>query len=144
MTSCDAIAEELRAALDVYRAGKPARSPVTVLYELSDGDGFRSYHTRIAGDESRFAEGALDYAECDVVIRTTPEALHRILAGELAGREAVMSGALDIRKVPSMQKLMVLRALFSRYTKARRRQASGDCVVAGEAPADGAGGLAAR
>jgi hypothetical protein len=119
--SCEEVAAELRAALDVYSSGGRRPKPVTVLYELLDGETIRPFHTRIRDGETWFAEGALDYDECDLVLRTAPETLHRVMSGELAGREAVMSGMLDFRKAPSIAKLMVLRSLFAQHVKARRR-----------------------
>jgi hypothetical protein len=119
--SCEQVAAELRAALDVYSSGRRRPKSVTVLYEFLDGATVRPFHTRILDGQTWFAEGALDYDECDLVVRTAPETIHRIMSGELAGREAVMSGTLDFRKAPSVAKLMVLRSLFAQYMKARRR-----------------------
>jgi hypothetical protein len=124
--SCEQIAAELRAMLDVASTSpslvqRTLKQPLTVSYEFLDQDAIRPFHLRLAGGVGTLQEGALDYEQCDVVVRTTPLALHRILNGDLGGREAVVSGILDVRKAPSMAKLMQLRALFNRYLKARKR-----------------------
>jgi hypothetical protein len=64
------------------------------------------------------------YDTVDVVIRATPDTLHRMTSGELGGREAMASGLLDIRKAPSMPKLLLLRALFNAHKKAQLRAAA--------------------
>lgn len=97
------------------------RSALTVLHELVDDRGeIVPWSYRLAAGVGTLTPGALDYDACDIVIRTTPADLHRILSGELGGREAVVSGILDLRKAPSMAKLLVMRALFNRYLKLRR------------------------
>ena len=125
--SCRDVAEKLRGTLALH--GGRRTGSLTVLYELVDGDGLQTFHTQIRDGVSRFGEGALDYEACDIVIHATPLTLHRILSGELAGREAIMSGGLEIRKAPSMSKLLVLRSLFARYMKAQRRSTRGKCTV---------------
>ena len=47
------------------------------------------------------------------MIRTEPLTLHRLTSGELNGREAIVSGLLDIRKAPSVTKLLLMRGLFT-------------------------------
>ena len=66
-------------------------------------------------------EGGIPYDDADIVIRTEPLTLHRLTNGDLGGREAIVSGRLDIRKAPSMPKLLFMRSLFNGYKKARLR-----------------------
>ncbi len=127
--SCDEIVTELAAMLDmnIKNPGFVQRTlanSLTVMYEFQDGDAEHPYHFIMADGTARLAAGALPYDACDVVIRTTPDTLHRLLHGELGGREAIISGVLDIRKAPSMAKLLVMRALFNRYIKASKRATS--------------------
>ena len=67
--------------------------------------------------------GAVPHDEVDIVIRAEPSTLHRLTSGELNGREAIVSGLLDIRKAPSMPKLLLMRGLFNQYKKAQARGA---------------------
>lgn len=119
------IAEQLQAMLAVSQASpgfaqRMTHRSVVVQFELvADGD-VVPYHLWLSGVDGAVSPGARDHDDCDIVIRTDPATLHRLLEGELGGREAIISGRLDIRKAPSMPKLLVMRSLFNRYTKARR------------------------
>ena len=147
--TCDEIVAELSEML-MLGADSPSivrrtrNGGLTVLHELRDGERIVPYHYRLVAGVGTLAPGALQYEDCDIVIRTTPTALHRILSGELGGREAVASGLLDLRKAPSMPKLLILRALFNRYLKAHKRGEAG-ARAGGEAGirTGGAGGTRA-
>jgi hypothetical protein len=122
------IVAELRTMLDLGRTSpsvvrRTQRQPLTVAYEFVDADGVHPYHLRIAAGAGTLTAGALSHDEADIVVRTSPTAMHRLLNGDLGGREAVVSGILDLRKAPSMPKLLVLRALFNTYLKAHKRGA---------------------
>jgi hypothetical protein len=71
--------------------------------------------------ERSVTPGAVAYDDADVVIRAEPITLHRLTSGDLSGREAIVGGLLDIRKAPSLPKLLQMRALFNRYKKALQR-----------------------
>jgi len=99
------------------------RNNLKILYEFLDGEQVVPYHFILQAGNTVFQPGALDYQECDLVIRTTPETLYKILAGQLSSREVLLSGALDIRKAPTMNKLLLFRALFNQYRKSKLREA---------------------
>ncbi|GIH22229.1 hypothetical protein Aph01nite_05390 [Acrocarpospora phusangensis] len=126
MTVAEAVAE-LRDML-AASGGNPtiadrlARGSLSVLYEFENPDGtIEPYLMRVRRDLREVAPGAVSYDEADIVIRTEPLTLHRLSNGELGGREAIVSGRLDIRKAPSMPKLLFMRSLFNSYKKHRLR-----------------------
>lgn len=80
-----------------------------------------TYLLAIEPDRASVERRSAPYDEVDVVVRTTPDTLRRVTSGELGGREAMVSGLLDLRKTPSMPKLLLMRALFTAYKKARLR-----------------------
>ena len=104
-------------------------SDLVVLYELREGTDaageplLRPHVMRVSQQERSVAEGAIPYDEADIVIRAAPATLHRLTSGELNGREAIVSGALDIRKAPSLPKLLLMRGLFNQHKKNRARGA---------------------
>lgn len=108
------------------------RQRLTVLYEFLPPDAAETdseppivpYLLVISPERSGVTAASAPYQDVDVVVRTTPDTLHRVTNGELGGREAVVSGQLDIRKVPSMPKLLLLRALFNVHKKSRLRKAA--------------------
>jgi hypothetical protein len=112
-----------------------------VLYEFLPATGEPSaepvpYLLTVSPEGSGVAPGGAPESEVDIVIRATPQTLHRVINGDLGGREAMASGLLDIRKAPSMPKLLVMRALFNGYKKARLR---GDLPATSQPPVDAAG-----
>lgn len=122
----DDIVGELRQMLDVS-SGNPTLmqrlgNGLTVLYEFSvpDGDPV-PYLMTVRPQERSVTPGAVAYDDADVVIRAEPITLHRLTSGDLSGREAIVGGLLDIRKAPSLPKLLQMRALFNRYKKALQR-----------------------
>lgn len=97
-------------------------STLTILYEFQGPEGgCEPYVLRIGGDDWSVRPGRIAPEQADIVIGTTPDTLHRLTNGELGGREAMVSGLLDIRKAPAMPKLLLMRALFNRHKKARQR-----------------------
>jgi hypothetical protein len=121
------IVVELRQMLEVSR-GNPtltqrlAGGSLTVLYEfrVPDADSV-PYLLTVAPDRRAIEPGAVPYDKVDIVIRAEPLTLHRLTSGDLSGREAIVGGLLDIRKAPSLPKLLQMRALFNRYKKALQR-----------------------
>lgn len=95
---------------------------VTVQYEFVTPSGVSPYYCRASGADWELAQGSLPDGDADVILRATPQALLAIIKGEVGGREAVMSGALDLRKAPSMPKLIAMRGMFNRYAKAQARR----------------------
>jgi hypothetical protein len=103
-------------------SGRLAKGSLSVLYEFQAEDGsVESYVMRIQPGMRGVEEGGIPYDDADIVIRTEPLTLHRLTNGDLGGREAIVSGRLDIRKAPSMPKLLFMRSLFNGYKKARLR-----------------------
>lgn len=94
---------------------------ITIQYEFEDGDAVHAYHSSVQGTEWNFGEGALPDEECDVILRTTPQVLHDVLKGVTGGREAMLNGQLVMRKGPNHPKLLLMRAIFNRYTKSQER-----------------------
>jgi putative sterol carrier protein len=94
---------------------------IVIQYEFTDDDALHTYHSVVHGTEWKFGEGALPDQDCDVILRTTPTVLRDVLAGVTGGREAMLSGRLAMRKGPSHPKLLLMRAIFNRYTKAQER-----------------------
>jgi hypothetical protein len=95
---------------------------LSVQYEFEAPDGStRPYVMRVGGSRWDVEPGRMPPDSVDIVIGTSPDTLHRLTSGALGGREAVVSGLLDIRKAPSMPKLLLMRALFNRHKKARLR-----------------------
>lgn len=90
---------------------------ICVQYEFPGEDGARSYVTRIDRDQWELIEGAAPDDECDVIVTASAETLYGILHGELGGREAMVSGRMDLRKAPSVRNLLLMRAMFNMYTK---------------------------
>ncbi|MEO3813431.1 hypothetical protein ABGB17_30910 [Sphaerisporangium sp. B11E5] len=126
MTVQEAVAElrEMLAASgsNTTIADRLARGSLSVLYEFLGPDGaVEPYVMRVRRDLREVAAGAVPYDQADIVIRTEPLTLHRLTSGELGGREAIVSGRLDIRKAPSMPKLLFMRSLFNSYKKTRLR-----------------------
>jgi hypothetical protein len=126
MTIEDVVAE-LRDMLEVSRrnptlAQRLGGGALTVLYEFQTGGPEPTpYLLTVERDRRAIEPGAIPYEQADIVIRTEPLTLHRLTSGELGGREAIVSGLLDIRKAPSMPKLLLMRSLFNRYKKALQR-----------------------
>jgi hypothetical protein len=95
---------------------------LVVLYEfIEPGGSLSPFVMRVGGRRWGIEPGSIDPAEADIVIRTSPDTLHRLTSGALGGREAIVSGLLDIRKAPSMPKLLMMRALFNQHRKSRLR-----------------------
>ena len=123
----DEIVVELRQMLAVSRgntslADRLGRRNLTVLYEFLVPDAEPVPYLLTVGREVRSIEpGAVPYDDADIVIRAEPTTLHRLTSGDLSGREAIVGGLLDIRKAPSLPKLLQMRALFNRYKKALHR-----------------------
>ncbi|GAA2446684.1 hypothetical protein GCM10010191_74730 [Actinomadura vinacea] len=120
MTAAEVVAE-LREIVAATRgngtiARRLAGGSLTVLYEFPE-----PYTLVVRGDERRVDEGAVPYADADIVIRAEPLTLHRLTSGELGGREAIVGGLLDIRKAPALSKLLLMRSLFNVHKKARAR-----------------------
>lgn len=90
---------------------------ITVQYEFPDG----ACWCRAEGPDWTLEPGSLPDEQCDIVVRTSPDVLYGILHGSLGGREAMVSGKLRLRKAPPMPMLLVMRAMFNRYTKAAAR-----------------------
>lgn len=126
MTVAEAVAElrEMLAASGANPtiASRLARGSLSVLYEFQGPDDtIEPYVMRVSPDVREVEPGGVPYDEADIVIRTEPLTLHRLSNGELGGREAIVSGRLDIRKAPSMPKLLFMRALFNSHKKMRMR-----------------------
>ena len=125
--SVEEIVAELRDVLDTSRlhpglAQRLVGGTLTVLYEFQTGAGQEAPHVMTVGEQTRSVRpGSVPYDEADIVIRTEPLTLHRLTSGELNGREAIVSGLLDIRKAPSVTKLLLMRGLFNQYKKAQAR-----------------------
>lgn len=137
MTVAEAVAElrEMLAASggNPTIADRLARGSLSVLYEFQSPDGtVEPWLMRVRRDLREVEPGGVPYDEADIVIRTEPLTLHRLTNGELGGREAIVSGRLDIRKAPSMPKLLFMRSLFNSYKKTRMR-ASQESACAVEA-----------
>lgn len=94
---------------------------ITLQYEFVVDGEVHAFHTKARGTEWTFAEGALADEECDVILRTAPNVLHEVLLGVTNGREAMLSGQLSMRKAPNHPDLLLMRAMFNRYTKSRER-----------------------
>lgn len=124
-TTVDEVLAELTAMASVTRThsglrGRLLGSDLTVRYEMTgDDDAVRPYLLRVTADEAEVVPATTEAA--DIVIRAHPHTLHRLISGDLGGREAIASGLLDIRRAPSVPKLLVMRALFNTYRKALRR-----------------------
>jgi putative sterol carrier protein len=97
------------------------KKDITIQYEFVDGDAVHAFHSAVHGTDWTFGEGAQPDEDCDVILRTTPKVLSEVLTGVTGGREAMLSGALSMRKAPSHPKLLLMRAIFNRYTKAQER-----------------------
>ncbi|PRX46634.1 hypothetical protein B0I33_107211 [Prauserella shujinwangii] len=125
--SVDEIVGELREMIEVS-----LRNPTTLRRLLGNSIVIQYQFVRPGGDVVPYVltvadgrggvePGEVPEQDADLVIRTEPITQHRITSGELGGREAVVSGMLDIRKAPSMPKLVFLRSMFNQYKKARLR-----------------------
>jgi putative sterol carrier protein len=97
------------------------RRRISVQYEFTVGDATHSYYCVADGPRWTFTEGTLPESECDVILETTPDILSDILHGRLGGREAIVSGKLNMRRAPSMPMLLMMRGMFNRYQKAVAR-----------------------
>jgi putative sterol carrier protein len=118
------IAETLRAMTAVGardRLWLRRKKDITIQYEFVDGETVHAFHSAVHGTDWQFGEGAKPDEECDVILRTTPKALSEVLTGVTGGREAMLNGTLSMRKAPSHPKLLLMRAIFNRYTKAQER-----------------------
>ena len=91
---------------------------ITVQYEFPEHG---AYWCRADGPDWTLEPGSLPDEQCDIVIRTSPDVLYGLLHGSLGGREMMTSGKLSLRKAPPMPMLLVMRAMFNRYTKAVTR-----------------------
>lgn len=124
------IVASLQEMLDVSRgsatlAQRLAGGSLSVLYEFQAPDAaLEPYTLTVAGDERALVAGSVPYDQADIVIRCEPLTLHRLVSGELGGREAIVGGLLDIRRAPSLPKLLLMRSLLNRYKKARQRAAA--------------------
>jgi putative sterol carrier protein len=99
------------------------RDQLTVCYELVDADGtVHPYLMSIRGTERGIRALEAVAEDADVVLRATPMTLHNVTTGAMGGREAIMSGQMDIKKAPSLPKLLLMRGLFNQYKKIRARQ----------------------
>ena len=122
--SLDEIVQTLRAMTAVGardRLWLRRKKDITIQYEFADGGQLHIFHSSVHGTDWQFAEGALPDEDCDVILRTTPSVLQNVLQGVTGGREAMLSGQLSMRKAPSHPKLLLMRAIFNRYTKAQER-----------------------
>jgi hypothetical protein len=135
----DEIVGELRQMLDVSKgsatlAQRLAGGTLTVLYEfrVPGGDPV-PYVLAVGADRRAIEPGAVPYDDADIVIAAEPVTLHRLTSGDLSGREAIVGGLLDIRKAPSLPKLLLMRSLFNRYKKALQRGEVPDAGPADEA-----------
>lgn len=127
MTIAELVAE-LEDMLEATRANSSILSRLgsdrmSVCYELVDVDGtVHPYLMSINGTDRHVR--ALDEVDedADVVLRATPMTLHNVTTGAMGGRDAIMSGQMDIKKAPSLPKLLVMRGLFNQYKKVRASQ----------------------
>lgn len=138
------VVAELAEMVDVSRSSptivqRLLGQSLVVAYEFTgDGAEVQPYVLRVGGQTWGVEPGPVDPDAADIVIRTAPQTLHQLTSGTLGGREAIVSGLLDIRKAPSMPKLLLMRALFNRHKKARLRgevgagpdRGSGTCGIA--------------
>jgi hypothetical protein len=136
------IVVELRQMLEVNRGNttlsqRMAGRSLTVLYEFRvAGADAVPYLLTVAPDRRAIEPGAVPYDGVDIVIRAEPLTLHRLTSGDLSGREAIVGGLLDIRKAPSLPKLLQMRAMFNRYKKALQRGEIAPPPAAGDLPSD--------
>ena len=113
---------------------------LTVLYEFiaatgEDGEPtIQPYVMHVSRAERGVRPGAVPYDTVDIVIRALPLTLHRLTSGELNGREAIVSGMLDIRKAPSLPRLLMMRGLFNQYKKMRARNQIADSAAGFDQP----------
>lgn len=138
MTVAEAVAElrDMLAATEGNHtiAARLARQSLSMLYEFHGADGaVEPYLMKIDEAGWNITPGPVPYDEVDIVIRTEPLTLHRLTNGELGGREAIMSGRLDIRKAPSMPKLLFMRSLFNNHKKALLKSGRGTSGAGKEA-----------
>lgn len=116
----DRTIETIRSMLDITAANPKWISrgrSICVQYEFPWEDTARAYVTRIDRDHWEMTEGAAPDDECDVIVAASAETLFGILHGELGGREAMVSGRMDLRKAPSVRNLLLMRSMFNLYTK---------------------------
>ncbi|GAA4548928.1 hypothetical protein [Amycolatopsis samaneae] len=106
---------------------------ITILYEFEVDGELRSFRSTAEGSDWSFTEGTLSDDECNIVLRTDPAALYEVLHGVTGGREAMLSGRLSMRKDPEFPDLLLMRAMFNRYTKAKERGVLNDLGV-GDVP----------
>jgi hypothetical protein len=123
-TKCEQAVQHLQqiallASSDSVLAKTVRRTNLKVLFEFLDDGQVVPYHFTIADGDAAIQPGELDYQECDLVIRTSPDTLYSILSGKLGTRDVLLGGAVGILKAPDITKLMVLRALFNRYRKSK-------------------------
>lgn len=104
-----------------------------IRYELlpAAGEPPVPYLMTVTAERSAVEPADPPYDDVDIVVRATPETMHRVINGGLGGREAMVSGLLELRKAPSMPKLLLMKGLFNRYKKARAR---GELVPAAPPP----------
>ena len=83
-------------ALDARYADAPgsAPDPVTVQYDVSTGDGVRSYHLVLGPDRDRAIAGPASAP--DVTFAMDEDTARAISTGDLSTEEAFITGRLDI------------------------------------------------
>lgn len=123
----EAIVEELADVLEAtaHDRGLIARlagGRLSICYDFVAPDGTHAPYLMSISEHERGIRALPEVdEEADIVIRTTPATLHDLTSGDLNGREAIMSGRLDIRKAPALPKLLMMRGLFNQYKKAIAR-----------------------
>lgn len=134
-TTLDRTVETIRSMLEITAANPKwinRNRSICVQYEFpaqdgvggndEDGDSARSIVTRIDRDRWELIEGTVPDEECDVIVTASAATLYGILHGELGGREAMVSGRMNLRKAPSVRNLLLMRAMFNMYTKSVLRE----------------------
>lgn len=123
----DAIVRELTDVLEVTAHDRGlmtrlAGGNLSICYDFVAPDGAHAPHLMRISEEERSIRPLPEVdQDADIVLRATPGTLHDLTSGDLSGREAIMSGRLDIRKAPSLPKLLMMRGLFNQYKKALAR-----------------------
>jgi hypothetical protein len=108
------------------------KKSITIQYEFVVDGALVVYHGTANGRDWSFDEGALPDEDCDVIMRTSPAVLNDVLFGVSGGREAMLSGEMSMRKAPDHPNLLLMRAMFNRYTKFQERGELADLTAPGE------------
>lgn len=125
--SVDDLVIELTEMLEVSRRDpgileRLAGGHLSICYELiAEDDQISPHLMTIDGAERSIVPISDTDQDADIVLRAAPLTLHDLTSGDLNGREAIMSGQLDIKKAPSLPKLLMMRGLFNQYKKALAR-----------------------